>query len=161
MINTISEKDYQKIHNSLKDINVVFYQMWKKDPRLVFSGEVDKAVLEIVDGKFRLCFNKKFWSKLNHYNRVFIICHEYLHVIYGHWLIRQDLHQEWMNIAQDIEINESLIKDFRFEKKLIQNWKNHCSIETVFKEQSWIVKKEENFEYYYSLLMKCLPDSEK
>ena len=161
MSNEISDKDYKKIYETLVGVNVVFSKMWKKDPKLVFDEDVEKAILEIIDGKFRLCFNKKFWDSLNHYNRVFIICHEYLHVIYGHWLIRAEMNQEWMNIAQDIEINESLLTDFGFDKKKIKGWKDHCSIETVFKDQASIVKKDEGFEYYYGLLMKCLPDSEK
>lgn len=161
MNNMISNKDYDKIYTTFVGINVVFAKMWKKDPKLIFTDEIEKAALEIIDGKFRLCFNQQFWNSLNHYNRVFIICHEYLHVIYGHWLIRADLNQEWMNIAQDIEINESLVDDFGFLHEKITGWKNHCFIETVFKEHAGLVLKDQSFEYYYELLMKCLPDESK
>jgi predicted metal-dependent peptidase len=153
---TLSNAVRNKIYNRLNARNPIFGAMWKRGG-LVFSTEYDTAALEIADGKFRISFNPTYWKKITPYNRLFIICHEYLHVVLGHWLnpvVKVD--SEWLNIAQDIQVNEMLANDFGFVRSKIKNWKDQAWIDTVFKNKSYLVKHEEDAEYYYDLLIRCV-----
>lgn len=146
----------EKFYNQLKATNPIFGAMWKRGG-LVFSKEYDTAALEIHDGKFRISFNPTYWKKITHHNKLFIICHEYLHVVLGHWLNPVGkVDGEWMNIAQDIQVNEMLTKHFGFCRGNIKNWQDQAWIETVFKDKAHLVKEEEDAEYYYKLIVQCL-----
>ena len=132
--------------------------MWKRGG-FVFSNEYDTAALEIDDGKFRINFNPRYWKKIKTHNRLFIICHEYMHVILGHWLNpAEGVDSEWMNIAQDIQVNEMLVKNFYFKHSMIYNREDQAWIDTIFKHKANVVEKDQDAEYYYKLLMKCLSD---
>ena len=153
---TLSNRVREKIYTQLNSRNPIFGAMWKQGG-LVFSSEYDTAALEIADGKFRISFNPTYWKKIRSYNKLFIICHEYLHVALGHWLTPVgQVDSEWMNIAQDIQVNEMLIKHFGFGRGNIKNWKDQAWIDTIFKDKAHLVKTDQNAEYYYKLLMKCL-----
>ncbi len=137
--------------------NPIFGEMWKKGG-IIFTDEYDTAALEIHNGKFRIVFNPRYWKKIVPLNRYFIICHEYLHVVLGHWLNPSDssVEFEWNNVAQDIEVNEMLVDTFEFARKKIKNWKDQCWIDTVFKEKAHLVERKKSSEYYYKLMMQCL-----
>lgn len=135
--------------------------MWKRGS-FVFSTEYDTAALEIIDGKFRINFNPRYWKKIVPLNRWFIICHEYMHVILGHWLNpAKGVDTEWMNIAQDIQVNELLIGYFSPHvrgpvRTSIKGWEDQAWLDTVFKDKVNFVEKNREAEYYYNLLIKCL-----
>lgn len=154
---TLSNAVITDIQKNLSTINPIFGEMWKRGG-FVFSDEYDTAALEIVDGKFRISFNPTYWKKINPHNRLFIICHEYLHVVLGHWLSpAKNVDGEWWNIAQDIEVNHMLSVTFGFDRSKIKNWKEQAWIDVVFKDKTCLVRPGQDAEYYYSLLMKCLP----
>lgn len=153
---TLSNAVKAKFLLKLSEINPIFGAMWKRGG-FVFSDEYDTAALEIHDGKFRISFNPRYWKKITEKNRLFIICHEYLHVVLGHWLNPiGNVDAEWMNIAQDIQVNEMLISYFGFIRSQIKNWKDQAWIYTVFKDKASLVKDGEDAEYYYKLLIQCL-----
>jgi predicted metal-dependent peptidase len=156
---TLSNADREKLYNQLKATNPIFGVMWKRGG-LVFSKEYDTAALEIHDGKFRISFNPTYWKKITPHNRLFIICHEYLHVVLGHWLSpAKNVDGEWWNIAQDIEVNHMLTAYFGFNRSKIKNWKEQAWIDVVFKDKSCLVRPDQDAEYYYRLLVQCLaPD---
>ena len=155
----LSSKEFDKYGDWLFDRNPIFAAMWRRGG-LVFSDEYDTAALEIHNGKFRISFNPKYWRRITTENRLFIICHEYLHVVLGHWLNPvEKVDGEWLNIAQDIQVNEMLVSNhFGFIRSDIKNWKDQAWIETVFREKADIVEKKQDAEYYYKLIMQCLPE---
>lgn len=155
----LSKQELNKYGDWLSKYNPLFGVMWRRGG-IVFSDEYDTAALEIADGKFRISFNPKYWRRITTNNRLFIICHEYLHVALGHWLNpTKQVDAEWLNIAQDIQVNEMLVsKHFGFVRNDIKNWKDQAWIETVFREKSDLVEKDQDAEYYYKLIMQCLPD---
>ena len=74
----------------------------------------------------------------------------------GHWLNAiGNVDAEWMKIAQDIQVNEILCKTW-FKRDKIKNWKDQAWIDTVFKDKAHLVKKDQDAEYYYKLLIQCL-----
>ena len=152
----LSPKQIKEYGDALFDIDSVFRFMWERGG-IVFNNEYDTAALEIVGGKFRISFNPRYWKKLSKENRLFIICHEYLHMSLGHWLNQPgNIDAEWMNIAQDIQINEMLVKYYGFFRKDLKGWKEQAWIDVVFKDKAHLVKEDQDPEYYYKLLMQCL-----
>jgi predicted SprT family Zn-dependent metalloprotease len=153
---TPSKSVANKFHNSLNEINPIFAEMWRNGG-MVFSDEYDTAALEIHEGKFRISFNPTYWKKIKARNKLFVICHEYLHVVLGHWLSPPDEHdEEWLNIAQDIQVNEMLVRLFGFARDEIRDRDEQAWLDTAFREKAALVPNDEDAEYYYKLLMKCL-----
>jgi hypothetical protein len=151
----LSKSPEQKIYTTLNDIDPIFGVMWRAG-KFEFSDEFDTAAVEIIDGKFKILFNYKHWKKINHANRIFIICHEYLHVILGHWVVDKNVDVEWNNIAQDIQVNEMLVRQFNFNRCHIKGWRDMPWIDVVFREVAPTIEVGKDSEYYYSLIMRCL-----
>lgn len=151
----ISDKQYNKIYEDLKSIDPMFAEMWKSQERMVIDENEEGAFLEIVNNNFRIVANPSFWKKCNKHKKIFIICHELCHVAFGHWFINSKYDREWMNVAQDIQVNEFLFNNYYFTKNKISD--SECvSIDFIFKDKANLVEKNKDSLYYYKLLMKCL-----
>lgn len=149
----LSNKDAGWFEFRLIHINPLFGEMWKRFEPMVLDESAETAELEIHNNNFRIVADPKFWKSLSETDQLFIICHEMCHVMFGHWLINPKLSREWCNLAQDIQVNEYLLREFFDKKKL--KYKDFATIEYVFKHKSDLVKKNQNYTYYYDLLMKC------
>lgn len=110
-------------------------------------------------GKVEFLINPNFFYRLGEKEQLFVLCHEALHVVLSHIdRTRQfKLHGDLSNIAQDIVINELLVSEFGFDRKLLKFGFKPCFIDTVFDKET--IKKEniqpgKSFEYYYDLLIK-------
>jgi hypothetical protein len=157
-MDVITEKEYNRILDRLERwTDKSFVLMWKNCGRMVFSDEYDIAALEIVDGVFRINVNPRYWKRITKYQKVFLICHEFLHVMLGHWLSpSSNLDMEWVNIAQDIQVNECILKTYPILVQHMKGRNNMPWIDTVFKHKAYLVEKDRDYLYYYGLLMKCL-----
>lgn len=151
----ISISDYNNIRKSLSKIDPLFEHMWLTQDFLTFDKEEETAGLHIHNNKFKIVANPKFWKKCNYQKKLFVICHEYCHVIFGHWLIDSSLDHTWANIAQDIQVNEYLFKHYKFKEKLTGK-KDFVTLKRVFKHKSHMLEKNRDFYYYYNFLMKCV-----
>jgi len=151
----LSKKDRGCIGLKLSSINPLFYGMWQSFEPMVFDEEAESAELEIVNNNFRIVANPYFWKNCGETKKLFIICHEMCHVLFGHWLINPKLDREWSNIAQDIVVNEYL--STMFDKKFMG--KDIANIKTVFKHKSDVVEVRFDYMYYYNLLIQCLKPS--
>jgi predicted metal-dependent peptidase len=154
----ISDKEFQKIYDRLFlwTGNKVLADMWKYGERMVFSDEYTHAALEFVDGHFRINANPKYWKRITKFQKVFLICHELLHLAFGHWAVPDNMDREWVNVAQDIQVNEYIRANYRILTQKMKNEDAEAWIETVFKDKADLVEKDRDFHYYYGLLMKCL-----
>jgi hypothetical protein len=75
----------------------------------------------------------------------------------GHWLSpAKELDGEWLNIAQDIQVNEYIAKTYPITTHKIKGKDGMVWISTVFKDKAHLVEKDRDYLYYYELLMKCL-----
>lgn len=150
----LSNKDSGWLEFRLVHINPLFGEMWKRFEPMALDEEAETAQLEIHKDNFRIVANPKFWKERSEVEQLFIICHEMCHVMFGHWLINPKLKQEWVNIAQDIQVNEYLLREY-FNKKNLK-YKDFVTIEYVFKHKAHVVEKNRDYMYYYKLLMECL-----
>jgi hypothetical protein len=151
----ISIVEYNRIRKFLAGIDPLFEQMWLTQDFLTFDDEEETAGLHIYNNKFKIVVNPKFWKKCNTHKRLFIICHEFCHVIFGHWLIDPSLDHTWANIAQDIQVNEYLMKNYNFNEGLLGG-KDYVTLKKVFKHKSDLVERDRDFYYYYGHLMECV-----
>lgn len=149
----ITDRTFKSLSNDLDDIDPLFAEMWETQPRPTFTDEVDTAALSFTRAKgHHLLINPRYWKKANRKQKLFIICHEYCHLIFGHWLVEG----EWENIAQDIQVNELLIRTYCLTPP-----KEACTLEMVFKEKSYKVERRREYQYYLDLILRCLPPSER
>ena len=151
---SVTNKEFNKIAYYL-DLwtNKSFVLMWKYSARMVFSDEYDTIALEIVDGKFRINANPRYWRRITKFQKIFLICHEFLHVMLGHWLSpSKNIDSEWAGIAQDIQVNEYISKTYPILLCKMKGKEGMARIDTVFKEKAHLVEKDRDYLYYYDLL---------
>lgn len=149
-----------EIANSLEDYHKVFYTFFEMSAANFCDDEdgVPTACVKFFPGrKPELVINRSFWDEKNHREKLWIICHECLHVILCHdERMGQDVPGATpidVNRAQDITINEMFVDLFGFNRDDIRDWKRYCWIDTCF-EAPQIVKRNETFTYYLELLVK-------
>lgn len=150
------EIDYIYYLSKLQEFHGLFYKLWEMGKPL-FSKEVETAAVKFNrNGEFfEFIFNENFWNSLNEYERLFIICHECLHVLYNHGIRTNSKIDDIVNTALDIVVNHSLFNFFGFsQEKIISNklLANLCTTDTVFKEHNPKPSDNECFEYYYNLI---------
>lgn len=153
---SISDKEYNNIYKELNSVDKAFGEMWKRYERMVLDEDEDTAALDIHNANFRIIANPSFWRRCKTHKKIFIICHEMCHAMFGHWMYPEKYSREWANIAQDIQVNEFLFKNYTFPKTVV-NDKDCATIKTVFRHKSNIVEQDKHYSYYYGLLMQCLP----
>jgi hypothetical protein len=147
----ISKKDYGWLSLKLSCVNPLFDGMWRTFEPVVFDKDAESVELEIYNNNFRIVANPTFWKKCNDTKKVFVICHEMCHVMFGHWLINPRHDGELANIAQDIVVNEYLSTMFDLEKI----GDDFVTIKSVFKHKSGSVARRMDYTYYYNILVKC------
>lgn len=155
---TLSDKEFKKIYERLAlwTGDKVIVDMWKHGKRMVFSNEYPHAALEFVRGEFRINANPRYWKRITKFQKVFLICHELLHLAFGHWAVPESMDREWVNVAQDIQVNEYIRSNYPTLTQKMIDVDQQAWIDTVFKDKAYLVEKDRDFHYYYGLLMKCL-----
>lgn len=151
------QNEFMQISRELEKFHAIFYRMWMMG-KPNFTQETTTAfVMFDKNGDFTYFgINPEFWNKMDFYNKVFVICHECLHVALNHGIRMKNCKgEEWriVNQAEDIVINHLLLNNFGFDRKKITGWENFCWIDTVFNGE---VKALPNqlFEYYFNLIKK-------
>lgn len=163
----------REVYPYLKDISLVTFTLVEKKLLPEFSGSVSTAAVGFTrseEGTFlQFLVNPDFWSKLNILEKVFVVIHECLHVVFRHgsrgfkFLETQDLKSEKiLNVAMDICINEIILNQF-------SNFLNLrsfpllstfiCTIDSVFGDEADQILKHQIFDYYYhEILKRNLPE---
>lgn len=149
----MKSEEFLSISNELEKFHSIFYQMWKMgEPTYVTDSPTAFIQFDKKGDFVAFCINREFWEKLTFDEKLFIICHESLHVILNHgYRLSRIKNKELGNQTADIVINHLLIKKFGFKREKIRNWEQYCWIETLFDKKE-NVRKDSNFEYYYNLL---------
>jgi predicted metal-dependent peptidase len=154
----ISDELWLEIGMALEIHHAVFYKVWQLG-KPSFTKEIDTAAIKFdKEGKYFLfLFNPEFWNSLDFYNKLFIICHECLHVILNHGVRIKDANNYLLvNQALDIVVNHLLIDKFSFKREKIKNWQDFCWVDTVFQDKN--IATNENYEFYFNLLKKNYGD---
>ena len=157
----ISNEDWFEISRALEPYHAVFYKVWEMG-KPIFNQEIETAAVQF-DKNGELIwfhFNPNFWKRLQFKDKIFVICHEALHVVLNHGIRTRDAgsNAQATNVALDIVVNHSLVNNFGFVKSDIEGWQDYCWIDTVFPERKPRPSEHEAYEYYYNLFEKVYGD---
>lgn len=154
----INSKEWLEISLALENHHAIFYKLWQMGkPEL--TTEIDTAAVKFdrEGNYFLFLFNPDFWESLDFYNKLFVICHECLHVILNHGVrIKDTKNATVSNQALDIVVNHLLVDKFYFERNKIKDWGDYCWADTVFPDQK--ISHSESYEYYYNIFKKTYGD---
>lgn len=150
---SVSNKEYFEYARLLEDSHILFYKIWELGVPTLSTTVETAAIAFNEDGEqIDFLFNPDFWEKSSSYERLFVICHEMLHVILNHGFRIKDLKDKsFANKPLDVVVNHMLVDTFGFDRSKLSFEKDLCWIDTIWKNDSTILPKQ-NFEYYYNLL---------
>jgi len=151
----------------LNRMDGVYFELVSKMVEPVFDDNIDTACVDFsaqdLDKNVGFRINKKFWKSLNYNEKCFVFIHEVFHVLFSHGkrgndflktLPEKDMNFDNLNIAEDICINEILLKYFFNELPVSAMPKikdTVCTIESVFGDLP--IEKEKSFDHYYNKIM--------
>ena len=151
----LSQEEKLDIAVSLEDYHKCFYTFFEM-AGVYFDETVPTACVVFTKSKPILKLGEEFWKSLNLRERLFVICHECLHVILRHGIRNgrdvKGATPKLINVAQDITINEMIRDLFKFDRRDIRGWERYCWIDTCFK-YPFLIKRNENFIYYLEKLI--------
>jgi hypothetical protein len=159
----ISNEEWFEISRALEVHHAVFYKVWQMG-KPVFNEDIDTAAVQFDEnGEFIwFHFNPHFWKRLQFKDKVWVICHEALHIVLNHGVRTRDAHginRRAVNAALDVVVNHSLWANFGFERDQVEGWEDYCWVDTVFKNKNPLPPADEQFEYYYNLFDKVYGDA--
>lgn len=148
------EGEFLQISADLEDYNSVFYHLWKVGQPIKSDKIATAAIVFDNEGSsFEFQYNPEFWEQLNYNEKLFIVCHETLHIILNHKIRTKILQQKDIaNIAADIEVNDYILTYFDFDEEDLNILDDAATFDNVFKGHEDTVLRGETLEYYYNLL---------
>ena len=154
----ISNQEWFEISLALEPFHAVFYKLWQMG-KPIFNEEIETAAVQFDEvGNFIwFHFNPSFWKRLKFSDKLFTICHEALHIVLNHGIRTRDSRKtngQAANVALDVVVNHTLVKNFGFNREDIEDWSEFCWVDTVFKNKNPTPPDNEMFEYYYNLFEK-------
>lgn len=155
----IPDDEWQDILFSLLEHHSLFYKIGEMG-KPYLTDTIDTACVTFSpDGEFiNFLFGIEFWASCDKYKKLFVICHESLHLILNHGKRFKDAkNKELANVAMDVVVNHSLVNRFGFVRENIQDHEEYCWVDTVFpqkKEYGMEIGQDETSEYYFNLLNK-------
>lgn len=154
-IRRLSSSEFEEIAFKLETHHSIFYKLWEMG-EMVFDEDIPTAAVKFdrAGNYVSFHFNPEFWESKTSYERLFIICHECLHVWLNHGLRTKNAkYPQMVNTALDVVINHMLVENFGFQRHKISDNKELCWIDTVYDEGDGDIESEETFEYYYNKLI--------
>ena len=157
----ITNDEWFEISRGLEPHHAVFYQVWQMG-KPVFDETIPTACVQFdQNGNFILFrFNPEFWESCSSEKKLFVIAHEAVHVVLNHGSRAKDagINSRAANVAMDLVVNHTLIKNFGFDRKVVDENNEYCWIDTVFPDKKPEPPTNETFEYYYNLFEKVYGD---
>ena len=159
----ISSEEWMQISNELERFHAIFYKIWSVG-KPTFNTEIETASVEFDSrGNYiQFSFNPIFWNNLSLDGKLFVICHEMLHILLNHGKRSKNLNQAnkvCANICLDIVVNHLLINNFNFEKNTVEQSIKYalqleniekknvlCWVDDVFPQNNF--PQDECFEFY-------------
>jgi len=148
----ITNDDFFCISRKLEDYHAIFFRLWEMG-KPEFTEQISTAAIAFDEDGIAMQFlwNTKYWESLDEYSRLFVFCHEMLHIVLNHGVrIRDCDSKKNAGIAIDLVVNHMLVKKFGFERPRINGQENLCWVDTIFQKNE--VSDDKNFEYYYVML---------
>lgn len=134
------------------DKNLMFYGIFLSELNKEFSLRVPTACVSKFPGsnQIKLLINPVFWDSISENEKIFILCHEIMHVVEYAWEVEKEFgidRHELFNIAADLSINTSLEHLERSSSlKVIKG----AMMPELFPDIP--MKRKESSLYYYNLL---------
>lgn len=156
--------DWERVKSLLSCHHSIFYKIVEIG-KPCFSDKIPTAAVQFdKEGKFiNFVFNEKFWEKCDDYKKMFVICHEAMHIILNHGArFAEKSDMRTANIAMDVVVNHSLVRDFGFIRKEIDSKNEYCWVDTVFKDKKYLgfdYPDDESTEFYYNQIEKNKKDN--
>lgn len=149
----MSDVDKLALIEQLEERGVFFRAFWAIGD-IYFDEQTTKTACVTLNGeRISFIFNPDFWEEMSQTMRLFVICHEQMHLMLNHFkrLMFEDGDVQRKNIAADIAINHALVNTYGFDREVdIDDWKKFCWVETIFPSKN--IPSNETAEYYYALL---------
>lgn len=184
MTNSITKEEFLEFARDMEGFHGVFSQLWRLGRPNLDKNLKPKTACVAFDKEgdcidFR--FHPEYWEKSSKNKKQFTISHECLHVILNHGkrmteigAFKNKYETHIANFAADIVINESLVKEFGFDRDEIDPLKpeekpedpknpkmtrSFCWLDNLFEEElkKKTIRKDGSFEYYYYQLKKKYP----
>lgn len=158
----MNNEEYLKMLQQLDGKHSVFYHMWLHGkPR--FTKEISTAAVAFNEEGQQIDFmlNPDFWESQNDSQKLFVLCHECLHIILDHghrFFWNKDIDFIKANKATDIAINHMCVNRLGFDRKEIDPNSVYCWTDTVFPENT--PADSMNSEWYYNSLNKLTESGE-
>lgn len=157
-----SNEEYLKLLQKLDGRHAVFYQMWLSGkPR--FTDQIDTAAVGFDDDGCQIDFmiNPDFWETQTETQKLFVLCHECLHVIlqHGSRLFNRNndkINFDIANQAADVAINHLAVNRLGFSRSEIDPKNEYCWNDTVFPKEH-VPPDNKSAEWYYNALSKVPP----
>lgn len=154
--NNISFSNYTEIAFLLEQHHELFYRFYQLGyPIFTDALETAAVAYDITLECPTFLFNPTFYQKLSTKELAFVISHECLHVTLDHCKRFKNIDrqlQELFNRMADVVVNETLVRNFGFERLETLAGLQPCYLENSFPKN---VKPEvgREVEYYFNLLM--------
>ena len=163
----IKNEEFYKISRDMEVYHGVFSQLWRMGRPTLRDDLKFKTAAVFFDreGKcVEFCFHPEYWKESSDVLKHFTICHESLHVMFGHGRRGKGLDKDLANVAMDVVINECLVNQFGFDRDVIapidkDGKRPFCWLDNVFPDGD--AEPNRNFEYYYELLKKQVKDGKR
>jgi len=155
----ISKDEWKQICYALMDHHSLFYKLGEMGKPILTDKIPTACVTFDKQGNyFNFLFNPDLWNNSTFYEKMFIVCHEALHIILNHGRrFKDSSNMQLSNIAIDIVVNHALVNRFGFVREQITKHEELCWIDTIFKSNKingLNISDDENAEYYLNLLIK-------
>jgi len=153
------KEEWNHILTKMENHHSIFYKIIQMG-KPVFTDKIQTAAVQFdKEGNYLMfLFNENFWNECDEYKKIFVICHEALHIILNHGKRFQEKENpKIFNIAVDIVVNHSLVKDFGFIREEIDAKNEYCWIDTIFgekKHNGLDYPDDETSEFYYNEIKK-------
>lgn len=158
--------DWEDLKNKLACHHSIFYKVVEMGKPYLTDKIPTAAVQFDKEGRFiNFLFNEKFWQECNDYKKMFVICHEALHIVLQHGTrFLENVNNQIANIAMDVVVNHSLVRDFGFIRSEVDPNTDYCWVDTVFKNKKYLgfpYPDDESTEFYYNEIEKNMQEDRK
>lgn len=162
---TLSLEEWNELSDGLTEFHNIFYRFWTVC-RPEFTDKIPTAAVAFdKDGNcIAFMLNYEFWQKLTLNQKLFVICHECLHLILNHGkrgkriFTKGEIERKKLNVAMDICVNEILIERYGFLRNEIDPDNKYVWADKVAAQLGLPgLATDRCFEYYYNLF-KSAPD---
>jgi predicted metal-dependent peptidase len=152
----LSRDEYLILSRELQKYHEIFDKFWKIT-NIVEDETVKTAVTAFDPEDFKntlaIKINPSFWISLSLYQKVFLICHEYLHILLLHGFRifnMRDVDKKRANVAADLIVHIFILEKFGMDKEKIDPDSHYYWIQNIFPNES----TDNTFEFFYNKLLK-------